>query len=85
MSYVYKGIQFPATIFLFFLLHAMSYIFYNTISYSLLCPVPSLPTLLLILLSLHLTIFGIPGLHYSYICYGGEGRAGTSITRGLSS
>jgi hypothetical protein len=32
-SYIYKGIQFPAAIFFFFLLHAISCIFYNIMSF----------------------------------------------------
>jgi hypothetical protein len=51
-----RGFNSPATVFLFFLLHTMSCTFSNTISFSLLSPVPSLPVLVLILPSLRVPV-----------------------------
>jgi hypothetical protein len=55
-----RGFNSLATIFLFFLLHAMSYIFFNTISFPLISLVPSLPILILILPSLHVLVLIVP-------------------------
>jgi hypothetical protein len=51
-----RGSNSPAAAFLFFLLYAISCIFPNTISFSLLSPVPGLPVLILVLPSPHVPV-----------------------------
>jgi hypothetical protein len=62
-----RGFNSLAAIFLFFLLYAMSCTFSNTISFSLLSPIPSLPVLILILPSPHIPVLATPNPHPSYI------------------
>jgi hypothetical protein len=62
-----RGFNSLAAIFLFFLLHAISCIFYNTISFSLSSLVPGLPILILILPSLHVHVIIMPSPCPSHI------------------
>jgi hypothetical protein len=62
-----RGFNSLAAIFLFFLLHAMSCTFSNSISFSLLSLVPSLPVLVLVLLSLRVPVLVMPSSHPSHI------------------
>jgi hypothetical protein len=62
-----RGFNSPAAVFLFFLLHAMSCTFFNTISFSLSSPVPGLPVLVLVLPSLRIPVLVAPSPRPSYI------------------